>query len=74
MTYLAHSARPDRGIPVQEYRDHIENVVCNAVGNADRAAVFSEKYVDFLRAAVKFRIQGTGARENGGNDLARADY
>lgn len=53
MTYLAHSARPDRGIPEQEYRDHIENVVGNAVDNADRAAVYSAKYGDLLRAAVR---------------------
>jgi CRISPR-associated endonuclease/helicase Cas3 len=53
MTYLAHSARPDRGIPEQEYRDHIENVVGNAVSKADRAAVFSAKYGDLLRAAVR---------------------
>lgn len=53
MTYLAHSARPDRGIPEQEYRDHIENVVGNAVGNADRAAVYSLKYGDLLRAGVR---------------------
>ena len=51
MRYLAHSARPDRGISEQEYRDHIENVVGNAVGNADRAAVFSTKYGALLRAA-----------------------
>ena len=53
MTYLAHSARPDRGVPEQEYRDHIENVVGNAVCNADRAAVFSAKYGDLLPAAVR---------------------
>lgn len=53
MTYLAHSARPERGIPEQEYRDHIENVVARAVGNADRAAVYSSKYGDLLRIAVR---------------------
>ena len=57
MTYLAHSARPDRGIPEQGYRDHIENVVGNAVGNADRAAMFSTKYGDLLRAAVRLAAE-----------------
>ena len=57
MTYLAHSARPDRGIPEQGYRDHIENVVSNAVGNSDRAAVFSTKYGDLLRAAVRLAAE-----------------
>ena len=53
MTYLAHSARPDRGIPEQEYRDHIENVGGNALSNANRAARYSAKYGDLLRAAVR---------------------
>lgn len=53
MRYLAHSARPDRCIPEQEYRDHIENVVVSAIGNAERAAMHSAKYGDLLRAAVR---------------------
>jgi CRISPR-associated endonuclease/helicase Cas3 len=57
MTYLAHSARPDCGIPAQEYRDHIENVVGIAVGNADRAAMFSAKYGDLLPAAVRLAAE-----------------
>lgn len=57
MTYLAHSARSERGIPVQAYRDHIENVVAGAIGNADRAAVFSEKYGDLLQAAVRLAAE-----------------
>ena len=57
MTYLAHSAKRERGIPEQEYRDHIENVVGNAVGNADRAAEFSAKYGDLLRASVRLAAE-----------------
>jgi CRISPR-associated endonuclease/helicase Cas3 len=57
MTYLAHSARPDRGIPEQEYRDHIENVVVGAIGNADRAAMHAAKYGDLLRAAVRLAAE-----------------
>ena len=57
MTYLAHSARPDRGIPEQEYRDHIKNVVGNAMGNADRAAEFSAMFGDLLRAAVRLAAE-----------------
>lgn len=53
MTYLAHSAKSDRGIPQQDYGDHIENVVGNAVRNADRAGVYSAKYGDLLRGAVR---------------------
>lgn len=53
MTYLAHSARPNRGIPEQEYRDHIENVVVSAIGNANRAAMLSAMYGELLRAAVR---------------------
>ena len=57
MTYLAHSARPDRGIPEQEYRNHIENVVGNAMGNANRAAEFSARYGDLLRSAVRLAAE-----------------
>lgn len=57
MRYLAHSARSDRGIMAQEYGDHIENVVVNAMGNADRAAVFSTKYGALLRAAVRLAAE-----------------
>ena len=53
MTYLAHSARPNRGIPEQEYRDHIENVVVSAIGNANRAAMHSAMYGELLRAAIR---------------------
>ncbi len=53
MTYLAHSARPDRGIPEQEYGDHVKNVVRVAVSNADRAAKHAATYGDLLRAAVR---------------------
>ncbi len=57
MRYLAHSARPNRGIPEQGYRDHIENVVGDAVGNADRAAAYSAKFVDLLRATVRLAAE-----------------
>ncbi len=57
MTFLAHSAKPARGVPEQEYRDHIQNVISDAVGNSDRAAVFSKKYGDLLRAAVRLAAE-----------------
>ena len=53
MTYLAHSAKPERRVPVQEYRDHIESVVRVAVTNADCVAKHSAKYGELLRAAVR---------------------
>lgn len=57
MIYLAHSARLDRGVPEQTYENHIENVVGNAVGNADRAAAYSTKHGDILRAAVRLAAE-----------------
>lgn len=53
MTYLAHSAKPERSVPVQEYRDHIESVVRIAVANAYAVAKYSPKYGELLRAAVR---------------------
>src|ERR1700674_1779801 len=57
MSYLAHSARPERGIPEQTYSDHIANVVRDAIANADRAAKHSPNYGDFLRAAVRLAAE-----------------
>jgi CRISPR-associated endonuclease/helicase Cas3 len=53
MKYLAHSARPDRRVPEQEYSEHIRNVVADATDNADSAAAYSETHGDLLRAAVR---------------------
>ena len=57
MKYLAHSGRPNRGIPVQEYRDHVDNVVNAAVQNAANAATFSAKFGNLLRAAVRLAAE-----------------
>lgn len=53
MMYLAHSARPKRGIPEQSYAEHIGNVADAAVGNADRAANHSSRFGEVLRMAVR---------------------
>jgi CRISPR-associated endonuclease/helicase Cas3 len=53
VNYLAHSARPDRGISAQPYCRHIQNVVRDATANAERAAKHSPKYGELLRAAVR---------------------
>ncbi len=76
MTYLAHSARPARGIPEQEYRDHIENVVAGAVCNADRAAVFSAKYGDLLRQAVRLAAEfhDLGKLDDGNQEVLRNNH
>src|ERR1700679_3046595 len=52
MNYLAHSARPNRGIPQQTYSDHIGNVVRDAIANAADAGKYSPKFGELLRAAV----------------------
>ncbi|MCW5941063.1 MAG: CRISPR-associated endonuclease Cas3'' [Fimbriimonadaceae bacterium] len=48
---LAHSARPERGVPAQSYDDHVANVVRRAVANARRVGVYhvADK-ASFLRA------------------------
>jgi CRISPR-associated endonuclease/helicase Cas3 len=65
MTFLAHSARPDRGISEQLYSEHVANVVVGATRNADSAARYSGRYGDLLRAAV-----GTAAEFH---DLGKID-
>jgi hypothetical protein len=57
MNYLAHSAKPKRGIPEQSYADHVGNVVQAAVSNADRAAEHSPKFADLLRTAVRLAAE-----------------
>src|SRR6516165_8443848 len=52
MSYLAHSARRDRGIAEQPYARHISNVVRDAAANADCVAKHCPKYAELLRAAV----------------------
>jgi CRISPR-associated endonuclease/helicase Cas3 len=53
MAPLAHSARPKKGIPAQEYALHIRRVHEDAALNADKAADFSAKYGAALRKAVR---------------------
>lgn len=53
MSYLAHSAKRERGIPSQAYSDHVANVVCHAIQNATDAGQFSPNYGGLLQAAVR---------------------
>jgi CRISPR-associated endonuclease/helicase Cas3 len=48
MNYLAHSARSDRGIPAQEYYEHIIETRQRAQENAIKAGRYSKKYGPFL--------------------------
>jgi CRISPR-associated endonuclease/helicase Cas3 len=49
MDYLAHSAR--EGIPAQSYSEHIENVRCEALMNAERVGSYSPKHRKVLTDA-----------------------
>jgi CRISPR-associated endonuclease/helicase Cas3 len=48
MNYLAHSSRSDRGIPAQEYHEHIIETRQRAQENAVKAGRYSKKYGLFL--------------------------
>ena len=52
MSYLAHSARPDRGIPTQEYRDHVIATRQRAQDNAATAGCHAPKYAQLLKAVA----------------------
>jgi CRISPR-associated endonuclease/helicase Cas3 len=52
MSYLAHSARPDRDIPAQEYREHIVETRRRAQENAEQAGHYAPKYAHLLEAAA----------------------
>ena len=49
---LAHSARPDRGVPPQEFWEHIERVTRAALNSAGRASAFWSGDREFLCAEV----------------------
>lgn len=50
MEYLAHSARPDQGIPVQIYGEHITETRRLANNNADATGKYCPKYSVLLKA------------------------
>lgn len=52
MTYLAHSARSDRGIPVQEYREHVIETRRRAQENAAKAGHYATKYGRLLEVVA----------------------
>ena len=52
MSYLAHSARSDRGIPVQEYRDHVIETRRRAQENAAKAGHYATRYGRLLEAVA----------------------
>lgn len=54
MSYLAHSARFERGIPAQEYSEHIREVRLRARGNAVKAGRYALKYAPMLEAVSMF--------------------
>lgn len=53
MEPLAHSARPDRGIPTQPYAEHVLHVVERAVHNAQRVATHAPRFAALLFAACR---------------------
>lgn len=52
MNYIAHSARPDRGIPEQEYRDHVVETRRRAQENAAKAGHYAPKHARLLEAVA----------------------
>jgi hypothetical protein len=68
MNYLAHSAKPKRGIPEQSYADHIGNVVQAAVSNADHVAEHSG-----CKAIFNQRMKQSGMRWSKGGGQSIVD-
>ncbi|MEI7450422.1 MAG: DEAD/DEAH box helicase [Desulfomonile sp.] len=62
MEPLAHSARPDLGIPAQPYTDHVRGVVELAFRNAIESSIFwlgdVDKFVETVRVAAVFHDLG----------------
>lgn len=52
MIYLAHSARLDRGIPAQEYRQHVFETRHRAQENAEKAGYYATKYNHLLEVVA----------------------
>src|ERR1017187_6693181 len=65
---LAHSATPNRGIPVQPFWEHIERVTRAATVSAGRAAEFwkgdRDSFCGEVEAAARFHDCGKLAPEN----------
>ena len=55
--FIAHSAKPDKQIPVQSYIDHVTNVVLRAVESADAAAEFSLSDGQLLQEVVRLSAE-----------------
>ncbi len=53
MSYLAHSARSDRGIPVQEYREHVFETRRRAQENAAKAGHYATTYGRLLEVVAE---------------------
>lgn len=52
MSYLAHSARLDRGIPAQEYCEHVRETCRRAQENAAKAGRYAPRYAHLLEAVA----------------------
>ncbi len=52
MTYLAHSARPDQGIPAQEYGEHVRTSRDDARRYAKECGNYSKLYGELLTATA----------------------
>jgi CRISPR-associated endonuclease/helicase Cas3 len=52
MSYLAHSARPERGITAQEYGEHVEETRRRAQKNAEDAGRYAPKYKELLEVVA----------------------
>ncbi|MGP8247894.1 MAG: DEAD/DEAH box helicase [Bryobacteraceae bacterium] len=65
---LAHSARPERGVPPQGFWEHIERVTCAAVDSAGRASAFwtgdRDLFCAEVEAAARLHDCGKLAPEN----------
>lgn len=54
MSYVAHSARPDCGIPAQKYAEHVVATRRRAQENAGKAGRYAPKYLRLLEAVAAF--------------------
>ncbi len=52
MSYLAHSARPEKGIPAQDYDEHVNKTRQHALENAEGAGRYSPKYGSLLKVSA----------------------
>ena len=76
MKYLAHSARPKKAVPTQDYAKHVAAVVKGAASNAEAASEYSSTFGTLLQAATRIAAEfhDLGKLDDENQRVLRSDH